>query len=235
MVKQHQAVITTGTWVSLAVRTALFPIAVMWPAGTWQWWDAWVLIGLWMIFFTVLTILLAYRDPALLVERMKASPVQEGQKGWDKIILLLIFIVGISLYIVPGLDVVRFGWSEPFPRWTQVAALAAHIPCFLFLGWVMLVNTFLSQVVKIDHDREHHVITVGPYAIVRHPMYSVVIVLSVAFPIALGSRFGLIPALLFTLLLVIRTIFEDRTLHTELPGYPEYANETRYKLVPGIW
>ena len=235
MVKQHQPVITTGTWVSLAVRTALFPVAIMWPAGTWQWWDAWVLIGLWMIFFIVITILLAYRDPALLVERMKASPVQKGQKEWDKVIMLLIFIVGISLYIVPGFDVIRFGWSRPFPDWIQVAALIVHIPCFLFLGWVMRANTYLSPVVKIDHDREHHVIKGGPYAIVRHPMYSVVILLSAAFPVALGSRFGLIPALLFSVLLVIRTILEDRTLHTELPGYPEYANETRYRIFPGVW
>jgi protein-S-isoprenylcysteine O-methyltransferase Ste14 len=108
--------------------------------------------------------------------------------------------VGISLYIVPGFDVVRFGWSEPFPGWIQVAALVAHTPCFLFLGWVMLTNTYLSQVVEIDHEREHHVITGRPYSIIRRPMYSVVIVLYMAYPVALGSRFGLIPALLFTLL-----------------------------------
>ena len=188
-----------------------------------------------MIFFIVITILLAYRDPALLVERMKASPVQKGQKEWDKVIMLLIFIVGISLYIVPGFDVIRFGWSTPFPGWIQVVALIVHIPCFLFLGWVMRANTYLSQVVKIDHERKHHVIKGGPYAVVRHPMYSVVILLSAAFPVALGSRFGLIPALLFSVLLVIRTILEDRTLHTELPGYPEYANETRYRILPGVW
>ena len=99
----------------------------------------------------------------------------------------------------------------------------------------MLTNTYLSQVVEIDHEREHHVITGRPYSIIRRPMYSVVIVLYMAYPVALGSRFGLIPALLFTLLLIIRTILEDRTLHTELSGYPEYAIETQYRLFPGIW
>lgn len=220
---------------SLAVRTALFPIAVMWPAGTWQWWDAWVLIGVWMTFFTVLTILLAYRDPALLVERMKASPVQKGQKGWDKAIMLLMFILAIGFYTGPGFDVIRFGWSQSFPQWLKIIALLVHLPCFIILGWVMHANTYLSPVVKIDHEREHQVITGGPYAIVRHPMYSIVIVLTVAFPIALGSRFGLIPALLIVLLLIIRTVLEDRTLHEELPGYPEYTGVTRYRLIPGVW
>ena len=232
---KHQVNITAKTWISLAIRTALFPVAVLWPAGNLKWWDAWLLIGLWMVFLIVMTLLLLYRDPALLAERMKSSPIQKGQKGWDKIVLLLVFITGISLYIIPGFDVVRFGWSEPLPRWIRNVALVAHIPCLLLLGWVMLTNTYLSQVVKIDHERDHQVITGGPYAIVRHPMYTVVIVLFMAFPLALGSRFGLIPAFMLTMLLVIRTYMEDRTLHAELTGYPEYANKTRYKLIPGIW
>jgi len=235
MNKQDKTVIGTKTWVSLIVRTVLFPVAILWPAGTWQWWEAWVLIGLWMTFFMALTVLLLRSDPALLVERMKASPVQKGQKGWDKVIMSLMFIVAIGYYISPGFDVIRFGWSHPFPEWLEIAAMAVHIPCFLFLGWVMHANTYLSPVVKIDHEREHQVITDGPYAIVRHPMYSAVIILVIAFPTALGSRFGLIPALLIVLLLVIRTIYEDHTLHTELPGYPEYACVTRYRLIPGVW
>lgn len=235
MNKQDKTVIGTKTWVSLIVRTVLFPVAILWPAGTWQWWEAWVLIGLWMTFFMALTVLLLRSDPALLVERMKASPVQKGQKGWDKVIMSLMFIVAIGYYISPGFDVIRFGWSHPFPEWLEIAAMAVHIPCFLILGWVMHANTYLSPVVKIDHEREHQVITDGPYAIVRHPMYSAVIILVIAFPAALGSRFGLIPALLIVILLVIRTIYEDHTLHTELPGYPEYASVTRYRLIPGVW
>jgi len=235
MNKQDKPAIDAKSWVSLVIRTALFPVAIIWPAGTWRWWEAWVLIGLWMTFFIALTILLLRRDPALLVERMKASPVQKGQKGWDKVIMSLMFIVAIGYYIIPGFDVIRFGWSHRFPEWLEITAMAVHIPCFLFLGWVMHANTYLSPVVKIDHEREHQVITDGPYAIVRHPMYSAVIILVIAFPTALGSRFGLIPALLIVLLLVIRTIYEDHTLHTELPGYPEYACVTRYRLIPGVW
>ena len=234
MTKEQPADIKTGTWISLVVRTALFPVMVLLPAGAWQWWDAWLLIGLWMVFFAVSTVLLAIHDPQLLAERMK-SPIQKGQKGWDKVILVLFIIAGICLYITPGLDVVRFGWSDPLPRWIQVFAFVVHIPLFLLLGWVTSANTYLSQVVKIDHDRDHQVITGGPYKYVRHPMYTVIMALFLAFPVALGSRFGFIPALLLVVLLAIRTVLDDRTLHAELPGYPEYASKTRYKLLLGIW
>ena len=190
---------------------------------------------MWMLFFIVLTVFLLRKDPALLIERMKSSPIQKGQKGWDKLIMTLMFVTAAGYYIIPGLDVIRFGWSQPLPQWIQFSAWAVHLPCFIVLVWVMRANTFLSPVVKIVHEREHHVITDGPYAIVRHPMYSSVIILVMAFPVALGSRFGLVPAILIVVLLVIRTSLEDRMLHTELPGYPEYARTTRYRLIPGVW
>ncbi|MCB1937306.1 MAG: isoprenylcysteine carboxylmethyltransferase family protein, partial [Nitrosomonas sp.] len=156
-------------------------------------------------------------------------------KYWDKLLMSVFFIGGIGLYLIPGFDVMRYEWSEPLPEWMRILALLIHLPCFLLLGWVMRENTFLSQVVKIDKDRGHKVVTTGPYAVVRHPMYIVVIILLFAVPVALGSRFALILAAFLTLLLIIRTNFEDRTLHEELKGYPEYAKQTRYRLIPGIW
>jgi protein-S-isoprenylcysteine O-methyltransferase Ste14 len=117
----------------------------------------------------------------------------------------------------------------------KIIAMLVHLPCFLFLGWVMRENTYLSQVVKIDKERGHQVITTGPYALVRHPMYTIMIVLLFAVPVALGSRFALILAMFLTILLIVRTYFEDRTLYTELEGYPEYTTQTRYRLIPKIW
>lgn len=149
--------------------------------------------------------------------------------------MLIFFITGIGLYLVPGFDVVRFSWSEPLPLWLRIVAMVILIPCFVLLGWVMRENTYLSQVVKIDEARGHQVITTGPYALVRHPMYTVAIVLFFALPIALGSRYALLLAVILTVLLVIRTYLEDRTLHKELDGYVEYAKKTRYRLLPGIW
>jgi protein-S-isoprenylcysteine O-methyltransferase Ste14 len=213
----------------------LFAVALMWPAGTWHWWEAWVMVALWTAFGLVMTPYLLRHDPKLLAERMKLVPLHKDQKAWDKVIMLLFFILGIALYIVPGFDVVRYEWSEPLPLWMRVFAIVLHLPCFVMLGWVMRENTYLAQVVKIDKEREHQVITTGPYALVRHPMYTIVIVLLFAVPVALGSRYALILAVLLTALLVVRTYLEDRTLHAELADYPEYARHTPYRLIPGIW
>ncbi|MCK4704187.1 MAG: isoprenylcysteine carboxylmethyltransferase family protein [Gammaproteobacteria bacterium] len=222
-------------WLQFAVRMTLFAIALMWPAGSWHWWEAWVLVGLWTAFGLVLTPYLLRHDPALLAERLKLVPLHKDQKSWDKVLMLLFFIAGIGLYLIPGFDVVRYEWSEPFPLWMRITAMLVHIPCFLFLGWVMRENTFLSQVVKIDKARGHKVITTGPYSLVRHPMYTVIIVLLYVVPVALGSRYALIIALFLTILLIVRTYFEDRTLYKELEGYPEYTQQTPYRLIPKVW
>lgn len=214
---------------------SLFAVALLWPAGTWYWWEAWVLIVMWVVYGAVMTHYLLQHDPILLAERLKLVPIHKEQKYWDKLLMSVFFIGGIGLYLIPGFDVMRYEWSEPLPEWMRILALLIHLPCFLLLGWVMRENTFLSQVVKIDKDRGHKVVTTGPYAVVRHPMYIVVIILLFAVPVALGSRFALILAAFLTLLLIIRTNFEDRTLHEELKGYPEYAKQTRYRLIPGIW
>lgn len=217
------------------MRMSLFAMAILWPAGIWQWWEAWVIIVMWTVYGVVTTHYLLRHDPALLAERLKFLPLHKEQKDWDNVLMSLFFIAGIGLYLIPGFDVVRYEWSEPLPEWMRILAMLIHLPCFLLLGWVMRENTYLSQVVKIDKDRGHKVVTTGPYALVRHPMYTIVIVLLFALPVALGSRYALILAVFLTLLLIIRTYLEDRTLHAELEGYPEYAKHTRYRLIPGIW
>jgi len=222
-------------WLSFVVRMTLFAIGLMWPAGTWRWWEAWVLVGLWTVYGLVMMIYLLRHDPALLAERLKYVPLQKEQKVWDKVLMLLFFIAGIGLYLLPGFDVIRYEWSEPLPLWMRILAMVIHIPCLVLLIWIMRENTYLSQVVKIDKERGHKVITTGPYAVVRHPMYIVAIILLFAVPIALGSRFTLILSLFLMVLLIVRTYLEDRTLHAELSGYPEYAKQTIYRLIPGLW
>ena len=193
------------------------------------------MIALWASFGLVMTPYLLRHDPELLAERMKLVPLHKDQKVWDKIFILLFIISFYALFIVSGFDVVRYEWSEPLPIWMRIFAIALHLPCFVMLGWVMRENTYLAQVVKIDKERGHQVITTGPYAFVRHPMYTIVIVLLYAAPVALGSRYAVILAAFMTILLVIRTSLEDRTLQAELAGYPEYARQTPYRLIPGIW
>ena len=235
MNEQNKQQNTARIWLSFVVRMSLFAVALMWPAGTWHWWEAWTLVGLWSVFGLVMTIILLRHDPVLLAERLKLVPLQKKQKSWDKALMLLFFIAGIGLYLVPGFDVVRYEWSEPLPLWARIMALLVHVPCFVLLGWIMRENTYLSQVVKIDKEREHKVINTGPYSLVRHPMYTVTIILLFAVPIALGSRFTLVLSIFLTMLLIVRTYLEDQTLRAELPGYDDYAKETAYRLVPGVW
>jgi protein-S-isoprenylcysteine O-methyltransferase Ste14 len=222
-------------WLRLALRLSLFALALLWPAGTWFWWEAWVMVGLWTVFRVWVTHYLLRRDPALLAERLKLIPIQKDQKTWDKAIMALFSIAAIAFYVVPGFDVLRCGWSEPLPLWMKAIAVVVHLLCFFLLAWIMRENTYLAQVVKIDDARGHRVITTGPYAYVRHPMYTAVIILNFAFPVALGSRYALLLGALLTLLLIVRTHLEDRTLHAELEGYAAYAEQTPYRLVPGIW
>jgi len=235
MTKQNKLQSPIRIWLRFVLRMVFFAVALMWPAGTWYWWEAWVLIGLWSFFeFTMIFSLLRH-DPELLAERMKLVPIQKEQKAWDKVLMVLFFIASIALYIIPGFDVVRYEWSEPLPLWVRVIAMLVHVPCFMILGWIMRENTFLSQVVKIDEARGHKVITTGPYAWVRHPMYTVAIILLFAVPLALGSRYALVISLFLTLLLIVRTYFEDRALYHELSGYKDYVKKTAYRLIPGLW
>lgn len=220
---------------SAFLRMAFFPVALLLPAGTWRWWEAWALFALYVGYALSMTVYLTRHDPALLAERLKGRPVQQGQLGWDKVVMSALFVAGLGVIVVPGLDVVRFGWSEPLPLWARLFGLALHLPCFVLIGWVMRENTFLSRVVKIDAARGHSVITTGPYALVRHPMYLAVLVMIAAMPLALGSRYGLLCAAVMAVLLVLRTALEDRSLHRELAGYPEYARQTRFRLIPGLW
>lgn len=218
-----------------ALRIALLPVVILWPAGTFAWVEGWLLSALYGVYALVTVVVLSRRDPELLRERMKGSPGQEGQKGWDTALMWAMIPVGMAVILVPGLDVVRYGWSEVLPMWARVLGFALHLPCMAWVVWVMLENTYLSRAVKIDEERGHSVITTGPYAIVRHPMYAAILPWMFATPMALGSRWGMVAALAMNALMVLRTALEDRTLHAELEGYAEYAEKTRYRLVPGIW
>ena len=118
--------LTIRVWVSFCFRMVFFALALLWPAGTWVWWEAWVVIALWTGYGLVMIPYLLRYDIALLMERLKFVPINKEQKTWDKIIMLIFFIVGIGLYLVPGFDVVRFAWSEPLPLWLSISAMILH-------------------------------------------------------------------------------------------------------------
>jgi protein-S-isoprenylcysteine O-methyltransferase Ste14 len=214
------------------IVTIVFILAIIFvPAGTLNWPEAWLYLILYIFAVGGCLIWLKKNDPELLKERRST---RKDVKGWDKKIILAYTITLIIMLALAGLDAVRFRWSQ-MPLMLKVLGFLGFIPAVTLGFWAMKQNTYLAQYVRIQKERGHRVITTGPYKYVRHPMYVGVILFILCFPLALGSLYSFIPALIIVILFIIRTSLEDKTLQEELEGYQEYAKRVRYKLIPGIW
>jgi protein-S-isoprenylcysteine O-methyltransferase Ste14 len=214
------------------IFTTLFCLAAIFiPAGTLKWTEAWVFIIFYAVAVTAAVMWMKKKSPGLLKERTKRK---KDAKSWDKMFMAFYSIFLIVILILPGLDAIRFRWSN-VPLFVKILAFMGYIPGFWMAFWAMRENAFSSDVVRIQEDRGHTVCTTGPYKYVRHPMYVGVILIMLCFPLSLGSLYTLIPAVIIVALFVMRTSLEDKTLREELPGYEEYAQKVRYRLIPGIW
>lgn len=203
-------------------------------AGTLNWLMGWLYTIFTLVVVILSRVIIARRYPDLLSERGRYMENVDA-KRWDKILVTLVALIGpLVALVVVGLDR-RFGWSPPIVLWLQLLFLALTALGALLSMWAMIVNRFFSATVRIQSDRGHYVVDAGPYRIVRHPAYASGFIYNLATAPALGSLWGLIPAVLLVGLLVLRTALEDKTLQEELPGYREYANRVRYRLLPGIW
>ena len=223
---------STAIKVIKGVVTVLFMLALLFvPAGTLRWPEAWLLLIFYLATVTGVMIWMKTNAPGLLKERMSRN---KEIKSWDKIIMIAYSFLLIILLAVPGLDAVRFGWSE-VSLLVKALGFIGYIPATSFAFWAMRENAYASDVVRIQEDRGHTVCTTGPYRYVRHPMYTGVILFVLCFPLSLGSLYSFIPASLIIVLFIIRTSLEDKTLLEELPGYKEYAQKVRYRLLPGVW
>ncbi|MCP4538637.1 MAG: isoprenylcysteine carboxylmethyltransferase family protein [Chloroflexi bacterium] len=214
----------------------LVPAALFIPAGRWDWGTGWVFVGLYVLTSVVSRVIVMRQDPELAAERVRSTKRdREGVKGWDKLLSPLVALYGpLVIWIVAGLDE-RYGWSPQISPWVQVAAIAVAVLGSALATWAMLSNTFFSGTVRIQEERGHTVASGGPYRYVRHPGYAAGILFDVATPLILGSLWALVPAGLTVCAFVVRTALEDRTLQEELAGYEEYAQQTRYRLMPGVW
>lgn len=210
---------------------AAMAVALFWSAGRIDWWAAWVAIAVWVAFYIAMDILLLRFNPELMAERL--NPPQ-GAKSWDRAILSLLRITQLVRYILAGLDQ-RYGWTVGFPVVAQLAGLVVCVLGYALLAWAMTSNAFFSQIVRIQSDRGHAVVTTGPYRYVRHPAYIGMILFELAMPTLLGSWVAIIVSGLCVILLILRTALEDRSLQVELTGYVDYSRQVRYRLIPGIW
>lgn len=214
----------------LAGVLSLF-VLVFVSAGTFDYWQGWLYIILNM--GVILGTLFALRNNPQLIEERLAP--KQGMKDWDMLYFALTTPLYLGGVILAAVDVMRFGWTPELPLWAYAAGIAFFLLGQAIFLWAKKTNAFFSSVVRIQIDRGQTVCREGPYQYVRHPGYVGSLVWTLAAPLLLGSVWALIPALISDLLLVWRTAKEDETLQRELPGYIAYAQQVKYRLVPGIW
>jgi protein-S-isoprenylcysteine O-methyltransferase Ste14 len=221
-------------WLRFAAFTLLLPAVLFIAAGRLNWVWAWVYFGIVVSFTLISRIVVIRTNPDLIAERAQSLD-RENVKGWDRLILFFLLLIGpLAMMIVAGLDE-RFGWSPQILLTPRLVALAVMVSGYVVGTWAMAVNRCYSALVRIQKDRGQTVVTDGPYRFVRHPSYATGIVASLMIPILLGSLWALIPCGLAVLVTIIRTALEDKTLLEELDGYKEYAARVRYRLLPGVW
>ena len=212
----------------------LFPLLLFLPAGTLNWPEAWLASIFFGVYMVTTTLWLNKNNPDLLRERMYSKKSIKGWKGWDKVLMIALSIPALLLFPIIAFDAVRFQWSQ-VPLFLKALGFLGMIPFLVLTFLVMKENTYAAKIVRIQKDRGHKVVTTGPYSIVRHPMYVGAILLFICLPLALGSFYAIIPGTLVSILFIIRTYLEDKTLQKELKGYKEYTKKVKYRLLPGIW
>jgi len=220
----------TKPWLALVVLTAVMGLLLCIPAGTLHYWQAWVYLSIFSGASALTSLDLMRRDPVLLERRMSGGPMAERRLA-QKIIMLGMSIGFIALLVVPALDH-RFGWSAVPLAGVAVGDLLVAAG-FYGIARVYRENTFTSATIEVAEGQT--VISTGPYAIVRHPMYATAFLYLVGTPLALGSYWGLVPIAAMTPLLIWRLADEERFLARDLPGYTEYRKRVRHRLVPHVW
>ncbi len=216
-----------GAIVRIGLGLPIIALVIILPAGKWDYWQGWMWIAtiLMPMFFVIPYFMV--KNPALLERRMR---MREKEAVQQKIVALsyLYFLVA---FILPGLDV-RFGWSN-VPPLVSIISDVFVLAGYMIFVWVLTVNSYLSRIVEVDAGQK--VVSTGPYGIVRHPMYFGVSLMYAASPLALGSYWAILPAVLIVPLLMARIGNEEEVLLRDLPGYAEYRQKVKYRLLPGVW
>ncbi|MCB1916777.1 MAG: isoprenylcysteine carboxylmethyltransferase family protein [Rhodocyclaceae bacterium] len=221
-------------WIRLVVAYLLAPLILLACDGDLGWWPAWLYSLLFLSAGIGGRIWAERRHPGIMAERQSRESFRDA-KAWDKVLAPLMAVsVVFPLVIVAGLDH-RYGWSPDFPPWLTVSGFVLIASGYAFAAWALAENRFFSAVVRIQTDRGHVVCDTGPYRFVRHPGYAGSLVPLFGIALALGSLWTLIPAVVASIITVVRTMLEDRTLHDELPGYRDYAQRVRHRLIVGIF
>lgn len=218
-----------------ALRASLFGAVALaallfLPAGTLDYWQGWLFMAVFVGASSAVTVYLAIKDPALLERRISAGPRAE-KESTQKRVMLLAVLGFIALIVVPALDR-RFGWSPAPPYVSLVGDVLVGLS-FLLVFLVFKANTYAASTIQVAAGQQ--VISTGPYALVRHPMYAGSLPLLLGMPLALGSWLGLLALLLIVPALIWRLLDEEQFLRLNLPGYAAYCRKIRYRLLPYVW
>jgi protein-S-isoprenylcysteine O-methyltransferase Ste14 len=219
----------------IAVQSLLILVsfAVLFAAaGTVNWINGWVYFVLACISQIISWAVLAKVNPDVVNAR--SSVAKENTKLFDRVWLALYPLLSFANLFVIGFDAVRFHWSY-MPIWLSALGIVLFIPAMVMATWAMAVNKFFEWTVRIQDDRGHYVCKEGPYSLIRHPGYASLITSVMVGPLIMGSYWGLVLSAVLSLVIIVRTALEDRTLRKELPGYREYAQKVKYRLIPFIW
>lgn len=224
------------TWRIGLATTAMFAVTAVLlfgAAGTLYWRDGWWFMALFIGACVAITLWLAGYDPALLAARANVGQ-QEGQPRWDRIVIRFVQLIYWSWIVLMGLDGGRFGWSG-LPDWLIWVGRAGILVGFWGVYRTFRENSFGAPVVRIQAERGHKVISTGPYAIVRHPMYASAAVMLVSMALSLNSAWGALAAIFMEFGLTFRIRGEEQLLRDGLPGYTEYTQRVRWRLIPFVW
>jgi protein-S-isoprenylcysteine O-methyltransferase Ste14 len=222
--------INTRAWLGLDAVIVVMGLLLFVPAGTIRYWQAWLYLSIFTGASVLTTVYLMRNDPALLERRLRGGPTAEKRTA-QRLIMLCTSIGFIALLVVPALDQ-RFGWSNVPLGGISAGDILVALGFYL-ISLVYRENTFTSATIEITENQK--VVSTGPYAIVRHPMYASASLYLVGTPLALGSYWGLVPVVAIMLFLIWRLIDEERFLATNLPGYTEYQKRVRHRIVPFLW
>ena len=206
------------------------PVLLFVVAGDWRWLEGWIFSAIFVLGSFGTLLYLYFTDPELLHERF-ASPVQEAQKSWDKV-LLLVFVFEFLVWVVLMPLEKRFGWLGTFPLGPRVAGMVFMLVGFYVLFSALRENTFAAPVVKMQKERGQQVISTGPYSVVRHPMYAGATLLFIGGPMLLSSNAGMLLGFVLIVTIAIRSIGEEAMLKEELPGYREYMQMVKFRIIP---
>ena len=205
----------------------LVGVLVFWPAGTFRFPGGWLLMGILFVPMFIAGLVMLVKNPNLLKSRLQAKEKRAEQDVVVKLIGLM-FLAG---FIVAGLDF-RFGWL-PLPGWVNGVAAILFLIAYLLYAEVLRENAYLSRTIEVQEGQK--VVSTGLYGIVRHPMYSVTLLLFLSMPFVLGSFLSFLCFLCYPVLIVKRLKNEEALLEEELDGYREYKEKVKYRLIPGIW